>query len=175
MASFSMPAVDVASDEVKDHCCSACVEQSIEICADFYCETCLKLYCRQCIHHHGQLFKKHTPYGRNQMNKWPVSKKVKDFLLMCEVHKGETLKMFCDDHSQLCCTDCAFVNHRQCLKVEHIFKKNTNITELQQLSTKLETILHKMNSLHAKQEATIQSVQGSYDEQLQLGNTQENQ
>ncbi|KAH3701630.1 hypothetical protein DPMN_076620 [Dreissena polymorpha] len=61
---------------------------------------------------HNQLFSNHASFGRGDMNRWPVSKKVEVFLLKCDVHKEETLNMFCDEHSKLCCANCAFLNHR---------------------------------------------------------------
>ena len=97
------------SDEVKDFICSSCKEQAN---ADFYCKTCLKLYCGKCIQLHDKWFKKHSAYGRHEMNKWPVSKQVEEFLLKCEANKDDKIEMLCDDHSQLCCTKCAFNNHR---------------------------------------------------------------
>ncbi|XP_052230337.1 uncharacterized protein LOC127844280 [Dreissena polymorpha] len=37
---------------------------------------------------------------------------MEDLLLKCDVHREEKLKMFCQDHSQLCCSDCVLMNHR---------------------------------------------------------------
>ena len=88
--------------------CSSRKEQAN---ADFYCKTCLKLYCGKCIQLHDKWFKKHSAYGRNDMKEWPVSKLVEEFLLKCEAHKDDKIEMLCDDHSQLCCTKCAFNNH----------------------------------------------------------------
>ncbi|KAH3733841.1 hypothetical protein DPMN_040278 [Dreissena polymorpha] len=112
MATFSQSTIEKSSDMIQDFLCSTCEEEKLEESADYYCESCVKFYCRKCIHSHGQLFKKHSPHGRSDMKKWPVAKKVEDFLLKCAVHKEENLAMFCKDHSQLCCNNCAFLNHR---------------------------------------------------------------
>ena len=95
-----MSTLAIGSDEVKDYCCSTCEELTIEVDADVYCETCLKFYCRKCIHHHSQLFKTHSPYGRNNMNKWTVSKKLMEFLFNCEEHNENKIEMFWNEASK---------------------------------------------------------------------------
>ena len=112
MATFSQSTIDKGSDMVHDFLCSTCEDKKLDYTADFYCESCVKFYCGKCIGLHSQLFTKHSTFGRGDMKKWPVAKKVEDFLLKCDVHKEENLKMFCDEHSELCCTNCAFLNHR---------------------------------------------------------------
>ncbi|KAH3869844.1 hypothetical protein DPMN_033015 [Dreissena polymorpha] len=37
---------------------------------------------------------------------------MEDLLLKFDVHTNENLKMFCQDHSQLCCSDCVLLYHR---------------------------------------------------------------
>ncbi|XP_052236642.1 uncharacterized protein LOC127848303 [Dreissena polymorpha] len=168
MATFSQSTIEKGSDMIQDFLCSTCEDEKLDEMADYYCESCVKFYCRKCILMHGQLFKKHSPHGRGDMKKWPVAKKVEDFLLKCDVHTEENLNMFCEDHCQLCCTNCAFLNHRQCKRVvliSELVKKNS--TDLKKLSVSIQTILGEMKELQDKQEASILSAQSSYDEQLQ--------
>ncbi|KAH3749339.1 hypothetical protein DPMN_183836 [Dreissena polymorpha] len=115
MATFSQSTIEKGSDIIQDFLCSSCEDKKLDKMADFYCESCVKFYCVNCINLHSQLFTKHDTFGREHMKKWPVTKKVEDFLLKCNVHKDENLKMFCDEHSELCCTNCAFLNHRYSL------------------------------------------------------------
>ncbi|XP_052282936.1 uncharacterized protein LOC127879894 isoform X1 [Dreissena polymorpha] len=135
--------------------------------ADFYCETCVKFYCGKCIGMHSQLFIKHAPYGRGDLKKWPVAKQVEDFLLKCDVHKDKNIELFCDNHIELCCTNCAILNHRHCQKITLISDiVKSQSTDLQQLSVSIQTILKELKKLQDNQEASIQYVQSSYDEQL---------
>ncbi|KAH3750422.1 protein PML-like isoform X2 [Dreissena polymorpha] len=168
MATFSQSSIEKGSDMVQDLLCSTCEEEKLEESADYYCESCVKFYCGKCIHLHSQLFKKHSPHGRSDMKKWPVAKKVEDFLFRCDVHKEENLAMFCKDHSQLCCNNCAFLNHRRCKTVMLLsdLVKNTS-TDLKQVSVTIQTTLAKLKKLQGNQEVNIHSVQSSYDEQLQ--------
>ncbi|KAH3818812.1 hypothetical protein DPMN_120538 [Dreissena polymorpha] len=112
MATFSTSTIDKGSDMIQDFLCSTCEDNKLDSMADVYCESCVKFYCGKCINMHRELFTKHAPFGRGDMKNWPVAKKVEDFLLKCDVHKEESLKMYCDEHSELCCTNCAFLNHR---------------------------------------------------------------
>ncbi|KAH3749857.1 hypothetical protein DPMN_184372 [Dreissena polymorpha] len=111
MATFSKSTINKGSDFFQDFLCSTCEDTKLDKMADFYCESCVKIYCGNCIKMHSQLFTKHAPLGRGDMKKWPVTKTVEVFLLKCDIHKEENLKMFCDEHRELCCTNYAFLNH----------------------------------------------------------------
>ena len=106
-----------SSDLVMDYCCDACKEKHMEVSSEFFCKTCKKLFCGKCINLHSQLYEKHVSFGRGDMNKWPISKKIEDFLQTCEIHEDEKLKMFCQDHSQLCCTNCVLLSHRYVINI----------------------------------------------------------
>ncbi|XP_052226711.1 uncharacterized protein LOC127841689 [Dreissena polymorpha] len=99
------------------------------------------------------------------MKEWPVSKQVEEFLLKCQAHKDDKIEMLCDDHSQLCCTKCAFNDHSQCSKVTPISElTNSQPTDLQGLSVELETVMGGIKSLQINQEASVQSLQRTYKE-----------
>ncbi|KAH3771555.1 protein PML-like [Dreissena polymorpha] len=167
MATFLQSTIDKGSDILQDFLCSTCEDKKLDKMADFYCETCVKFYCGKCIGMHSQLFIKHAPYGRGDLKKWPVAKQVEDFLLKCDVHKDKNLELFCDNHIELCCTNCAIVNHRHCQKITLISDiVKSQSTDLQQLSVSIQTILKELKKLQDNQEASIQYVQSSYDEQL---------
>ncbi|KAH3700331.1 hypothetical protein DPMN_075307, partial [Dreissena polymorpha] len=107
----SVGSVHTSSDIVKDYDCDGCKSKTIQASADSFCETCLKCFCEKCLYYHDQVFANHLTYGRGEANKWPISKTIEDLLLKCDVHSNKKLKMFCEDHSQLCCSDCVLLNH----------------------------------------------------------------
>ncbi|XP_052220241.1 tripartite motif-containing protein 45-like isoform X2 [Dreissena polymorpha] len=157
-----------SSDLVKDYVCGPCESKTIEESADYFCAGCMKFFCRKCIYLHDQLYANHSKYGREETNKWPLTKAVEDLLLKCDVHKNEKLKMFCQDHSQLCCSDCAFLNHRQCTNVTLICDSVQKMSlDMQQLTINLQTILDELNKFKSTQESSIQSVEASYCKRLQ--------
>ncbi|KAH3824551.1 hypothetical protein DPMN_126388 [Dreissena polymorpha] len=159
--------IEKGSDMVKDFLCSTCEEQELDESADYYCGSCKKCYCCKCIHMHSQLFIKHSPYGRGDMKKWPVAKKVEDFLIKCDVHKEKNLEILCKDHSQLCCNFCVLLNHSKCKTVMLLsdFGNNTS-TDLKHVSDTIQTTLAELKELQNNLEASIQGVQSSFDEQL---------
>ncbi|KAH3716659.1 hypothetical protein DPMN_059385 [Dreissena polymorpha] len=125
MATFSQSTMETCSDSIIDFCCSPCLEHKIGQWAELYCDTCQKFYCAECVTLHGQLFGKHVTYGRGDTSKWPASKEVQDFLLKCDLHEDKHLEMYCNDHSQLCCTNCAFLNHSM-----HFWARKTSASGL---------------------------------------------
>ncbi|KAH3716600.1 hypothetical protein DPMN_059324 [Dreissena polymorpha] len=167
MATFSQSTVDKGSDSIIDFCCSPCLEHKIDQWAEFYCDNCQYFYCAKCVTPHGQLFGKHVTYGRGDTSKWPASKEVQDFLLKCDLHEDKHLEMYCNDHSQLCCTNCAFLNHRLCKKVTLISESARGpLPDLQQLSRKIQTILEEVKKLENHCNTNMLTLQASYDKLL---------
>ncbi|XP_052265573.1 uncharacterized protein LOC127868045 [Dreissena polymorpha] len=164
----SVDSVHKSSDSVKDYLCGSCESKHIEVSAAIFCETCLKYFCEECLHHHDHIFVNHLKYGRGETNKWPLTKTMEDLLMKCEVHNNKKLKMFCQDHSQLCCSDCVLLNHRQCTNLTPISESVKMMSvDLKQLSNKIQTILDEINKLKRAQEDNMQSVEGSYSEKLE--------
>ncbi|XP_052246553.1 transcription intermediary factor 1-alpha-like [Dreissena polymorpha] len=167
MATFSKSTMETCSDSIIDFCCSPCLEHKIDQWAELYCDTCQKFYCAECATLHGQLFGKHVTYGRGDTSKWPASKEVQDFLLKCDLHEDKHLEMYCNDHSQLCCTNCAFLNHRLCTKVTLISESARGpLPDLQQLSRKIQTILEEVKKLENHCNTNMLTLQASYNKLL---------
>ncbi|KAH3898622.1 hypothetical protein DPMN_022859 [Dreissena polymorpha] len=166
MTTSSQSSVELGSHEVKDYICNACEDQNnVETSADFYCKQCERFYCGNCIDPHGKVFAKHTTFGRVERDKWPVSKKVVDFLQTCDVHKDHKIDQFCNLHKQLCCPQCVSDQHSQCSKVTQISElTNSQPTGLEGLSVELETVMGEIKTLQISQEASIQSLQRTYKE-----------
>ncbi|XP_052252512.1 uncharacterized protein LOC127859294 [Dreissena polymorpha] len=164
----SVGSVHTSSDIVKDYDCDGCKSKTIQASADSFCETCLKCFCEKCLYYHDQVFANHLTYGRGEANKWPISKTIEDLLLKCDVHSNKKLKMFCEDHSQLCCSDCVLLNHRQCSNLALISESVKKLSvDMPQLSNKIQTILSELNKFTRVQEASIQSIEGSYSEKVE--------
>ncbi|XP_052265799.1 uncharacterized protein LOC127868186 isoform X1 [Dreissena polymorpha] len=167
MATFGGSVLN-SSDIVNDYVCGACESKNIDESADYFCGTCTKFFCGKCIRHHDQLYANHSKYGRGEPKKWPLAKKTEDLLLKCDVHNNKKIKMFCQDHSQLCCSDCVLLNHRQCANVALISESVKKLSlDMQQLSNNLQTILNDLCKFKSTQEASIQTVEVSYSDKLQ--------
>ncbi|XP_052275076.1 uncharacterized protein LOC127874641 isoform X2 [Dreissena polymorpha] len=163
------------SDVVMYYCCTICkTERSVEIDADFYCENekCLKYFCRTCINshrQHGWWFYKKYPYGKDKIRKWPLSKKMETSLLICIIHKGEKLTMFCRDHNHLCCSKCVELNHRRCLQVTLLPQAARGKSiDFKSLSVSTENTLSQMKQCQTYQEDRMKSLKVSYKEHERL-------
>ncbi|XP_052222665.1 transcription intermediary factor 1-beta-like [Dreissena polymorpha] len=155
------------SDLVRDYVCGACESKNIQEIADYFCASCTKFFCGKCVYFHDQLYANHPKYGREETYKWPLTKTMEDLLLKCDVHKDNKLTMFCQDHGQLCCTDCAFLKHRHCANVTAICDSVKKMAvDMQQLSNSIQTSLDELNTFKSTHEASIQSVEESYSERL---------
>ncbi|KAH3790960.1 hypothetical protein DPMN_169168 [Dreissena polymorpha] len=149
-------------------------ERSVEVDADFYCENekCLKYFCRTCINshrQHGRWFYKKYPYGKDKIRKWPLSKKMETSLLICIIHKGEKLTMFCPDHNHLCCSKCVELNHRRCLQVTLLPQAARGKSrDFKNLSVSTENTLSQMKQCQTYQEDRMKSLKVSYKEHERL-------
>ncbi|KAH3749964.1 hypothetical protein DPMN_184480 [Dreissena polymorpha] len=96
------------SEAIWDYICTAC--QALE--PQFHCEECCKCFCDSCVNLHNQLYKTHPVFGRERMEKWPIAKSTLNMLEQCGEHSDEKIKLFCEDHSRLCCHICVLLHHR---------------------------------------------------------------
>ncbi|KAH3792061.1 hypothetical protein DPMN_145551 [Dreissena polymorpha] len=93
---------------------------------------------------------------------------MEDLLLKCDVHNDKILEFFCQDHSQLCCTACVLLNHRQCTNMTLICESVKKMSlDMKHLSINLHSILGEINKFKSSQETSIQFVEASYNEKMQ--------
>ncbi|KAH3779130.1 hypothetical protein DPMN_180609 [Dreissena polymorpha] len=109
MAAASVSLQKNISETSSAYLCSTCKNKNT--CAEAYCKNCNSCFCGKCVKLHNQLFQDHATYGPKEKEKWPVAMATQEFLENCEVHKGKKLKLFCEDHTQLCCNTCVLLNH----------------------------------------------------------------
>ncbi|WAR30610.1 hypothetical protein MAR_033152 [Mya arenaria] len=94
------------SDLIRDYNCSKCEEDDLNTEAQHFCPQCEHYLCDKCVGVHGVYFKKHTVYGRREIQMWSGFS-----LDKCDQH-GDKLNVHCDDHKELCCSVCVALNHR---------------------------------------------------------------
>ncbi|KAH3696310.1 hypothetical protein DPMN_083773 [Dreissena polymorpha] len=169
MADTAMMSLQKGSDTITDFWCSPCQEDFVSTEADFYCEMCRNFYCFTCINLHSHLFKRHGIYGRKEMANWPAANGTVDLIAKCEEHPDKTLKVFCEDHLQLCCNTCVVMTHRQCTKLTLIseYSKTQTSLDFRQLSAKIQKIQTDFRELQQRHIYNLQSVKDSYTDQLQ--------
>ncbi|WAR26028.1 hypothetical protein MAR_011732 [Mya arenaria] len=111
MASNVEFSIQRGCDFIHDFACSPCEEDGLNTEAQHFCSQCTKHYCNNCVTKHNGLYKRHTVLDRKDVKKWAATPGTVDVLAGCERHPGESLKLVCGDHDQLCCHLCAAVDH----------------------------------------------------------------
>ncbi|KAH3826794.1 uncharacterized protein LOC127882163 [Dreissena polymorpha] len=156
---------DTSSDVTYDYCCNACEEDNVNKEALFYCQQCSKGFCDKCIDNHKKLFKKHQPFGRKELNKWPVAKAAIDLLLNCQQHPDHRIELFCEDHKKLCCVLCLLHDHKQCNKIVQTAEKakKMNKSDVQRLADTIVVEQHKLKNEIDTANECLQKLQEAYD------------
>ncbi|KAH3844266.1 tripartite motif-containing protein 5-like isoform X1 [Dreissena polymorpha] len=119
--------------------CEPCFRNKSSKAATVFCKDCSELFCDQCSHLHT-IFKpgKHDIIIVADIDsiRVVVDMKGKD---VCQEH-NEKIKFYCQDHSKLCCSKCAFL-HRKCEHVDEISSSYEQThSELNALKESLQTI-----------------------------------
>ncbi|KAH3749962.1 hypothetical protein DPMN_184478 [Dreissena polymorpha] len=97
------------------------------------------------------------------MEKWPIAKSTLAILEQCGEHSDEKIKLFCEDHSQLCCHICEALHHRSCSKVNLIEEINKYSTaDAHQLSSNIQKIQDELKKLKEIAEGNLLSLETTY-------------
>ncbi|XP_052778521.1 uncharacterized protein LOC128215961 [Mya arenaria] len=161
MASNVEFSIQRGCDFIHDFACSPCEEDGLNTEAQHFCSQCTKHYCNNCVTKHNGLYKRHTVLDRKDVKKWAATPGTVDVLAGCERHPGESLKLVCGDHDQLCCHLCAAVDHRQCSSIQHIadvakgVHKDPEFRQLPQRLAELRKRLEDMKNDRRKNGASL--------------------
>ncbi|XP_052806928.1 uncharacterized protein LOC128236110 [Mya arenaria] len=143
------------SDLIHDYGCSKCEEHDRNTEAQHFCQECEHYLCDNCVKLHNGYHKKHTVYGRGDIQKWA------GFALdKCDQH-GNKLEVHCDDHQELCCHVCVALNHRQCSSISHLpdlsrdFLKTAEFKQLPVAVDKMRSRLGELTNARLKYQASL--------------------
>jgi DNA anti-recombination protein RmuC len=108
---------------LKENLCQPCLSKDKQTVADKFCLTCNEFQCHDCLNVHNMLsiLKNHKLVSVKEANSFKMKA-----LDICDQH---SLEFFCEDEKKLCCSTCAFVNHRKChsvVEIEKITGKKTS-------------------------------------------------
>ncbi|XP_052215660.1 uncharacterized protein LOC127834096 isoform X6 [Dreissena polymorpha] len=143
--------------------CASCNDKNIVETAVCYCSKCEQCLCTQCCGLHDQLFSKHIKYGLEELENWPDCNDLVAFLQICEIHKNQSVDMFCKDHRRLCCYECVSSMHRNCTNVT-LDPAEMHSTEVHELLIRLQINLVKLNKLQSCCESRIHDLTTLYQE-----------
>ncbi|XP_056003393.1 uncharacterized protein LOC125662149 [Ostrea edulis] len=85
----------------------------------------------------------------------------------CPKHKRETVKFFCNDHQQSCCSTCIGTKHRKCESIDTVEDAAKNIKQNRQLDVLLgdmKNLEKKLTKAKGEQEINVAEIENSVDE-----------
>ncbi|XP_060579509.1 uncharacterized protein LOC132736400 [Ruditapes philippinarum] len=94
--------------------CRPCQRDDETVHAEGYCEACKEFLCSSCISAHRKLVitKSHMIKSRDEM---PTYQAESDPCTeLCDVHKNEIVKFYCQQHDSVGCGDCMVLQHTSC-------------------------------------------------------------
>ncbi|KAH3700269.1 hypothetical protein DPMN_075243 [Dreissena polymorpha] len=89
---------------------------------------------------------------------------MENYLLTCEIHEGEILTKFCQDHRLLCCSKCIDHAHRPCTQVTGLSQIKQQSLDVTKLSVRISNTLSRLKKLKRYREDNMKSIQGSHAE-----------
>ncbi|WAR19753.1 hypothetical protein MAR_001591, partial [Mya arenaria] len=130
--------------------------------AKYFCGNCSKYYCDTCLTLHAKLLKEHSVLGRKDVDKWMGQG---DALVTCDLHPSNVLKLYCEDHAELCCTLCVSLNHsRMCRNISMIADRTRGIHKMdnfKHLPAKVTEALASLNIVGENRKKNQNSLQAS--------------
>ncbi|XP_048750218.2 tripartite motif-containing protein 45-like [Ostrea edulis] len=148
--------------------CDACLRENESENAIGFCLSCSEYLCKMCTKYHKRQLhsRDHTICQLNEMkseNIFPESRNIHG----CPEHKKETIKFFCNDHQQSCCSVCIGTKHRKCESVDTVEDAAKNIKENGQLDALLGDVKNlekKLTKAKSEQEKNVAEIENSVDE-----------
>ena len=103
-----METVEEKKDSVKEKgdICTLCAEDELTNDAVGYCGKCVKYVCASCLRSHAKFLPDH--------NLITDLSKVKLRARFCDVHRDETVELYCEEHGCVFCKYCRRLKHKRC-------------------------------------------------------------
>ncbi|XP_060573182.1 transcription intermediary factor 1-beta-like [Ruditapes philippinarum] len=133
--------------------CQPCKGDGDIVQAEGYCENCNEFICSSCIKAHRKLAgtKNHVIKSKDEMLT-VLSSQSDPCTELCDVHKTEIVKIYCQDHNSVGCGDCTVLEHTSC-KVQLVSDVSCNYDNGDELVQLKHSIDHLMKNLDScKQE-----------------------
>ncbi|XP_062578149.1 uncharacterized protein LOC134240054 [Saccostrea cucullata] len=115
--------------------CMFCERDSKKIAAMYWCKTCVEAICDCCRHTHNliPILSNHKIIKLSEASQGNEPIDVDE---PCKHHKGKLLEVFCEDHSELCCSVCFATEHRRCTSVISIEEASSQLIDKEELEKK---------------------------------------
>ena len=118
-----------ASDKLYDIICGPCQTDNLDKQANHYCNECIEYLCNSCKDAHRKLAisKGHTILSGKQIAARTSGSQRSGFAPYCSCNKNQQVKFYCENHTEVFCSPCKMVKHRNC-KTADVQKKSAGYT-----------------------------------------------
>ena len=118
-----------ASDELYDIICGPCQTDNLDKQGNHYCNECREYLCKSCKDAHRKLAisKGHTILSGKQIPSRTSDSQRPGFAAYCSCNKNQQVEFYCEDHTEVFCSPCKMVKHRNC-KTADVQEKSAGYT-----------------------------------------------
>lgn len=150
--------------------CSNCEEGNL---ADWYCDNCADWLCTQCktAHARVRLTKDHVVTQKTNDEVRRIRGIVSNEKLLCQIHKEELARNFCQDCQILTCDECqisSHKNHRYSFIDEAVQSQKTNLQSLVNKVRDVRLILTKIEQTRHDQQSDIDRIERQTIDDIKL-------
>ena len=138
-----------ASDELYDIICGPCQTDNSDKQGNHYCNECREYLCNSCKDAHRKLAisKGHTILSGKQIPVRTSGSQRSGFAPYCSCNKNQQVGFFCEDHTEVFCSPCKMVKHRNC-KTADVQEKSAGYTTAQvnSILAKIKSLIHEFDT-----------------------------
>ncbi|CAF0861993.1 unnamed protein product [Adineta ricciae] len=150
--------------------CSNCEEGNV---ADWYCDNCVDWLCTQCKNAHARvrLTKDHTVTQKSTEEAKQIRKMMSNERLLCQIHKEELARNFCQDCQTLTCDECQITqhkNHRYSFIDEAVQNQKSNLQSLVNKVRDVRLMLNKIQATRSQQRSEIDQTEQRVIDDIKL-------
>ncbi|UJR10106.1 hypothetical protein I4U23_014328 [Adineta vaga] len=150
--------------------CSNCEEGNV---ADWYCDNCADWLCTQCKNAHARvrLTKDHTVTQKNNEEARQIRRMTQSEKLLCQIHKEELARNFCQDCQILTCDECQITlhkNHRYLFIDEAIQTQKVNLQTSVDKVRDVRLMLNKIQTTRNQQRSDINQTEQRVIDDIKL-------
>ena len=135
--------------------CTFCNDDGLLRYAVAYCDKCVKYVCTSCLKSHAKFLPDHRLIDGEMAD----SNKVKLRAPLCEIHRDQTVELYCEDHGCVFCKFCRRLKHKQCcVKTVDDAMKDRNV------EAEFESIFGNLTQLQEHMEKKRDENQAKFDD-----------
>ena len=145
-----------ASDELYDAICGPCQTDNLNKQAHHYCNECRKYLCNSCkdVHRKLAISKNHAILPAKQIPAPTSGSQRLVFAPYCSCNKNKQVEFCCEDHTEVICSPCKMVKHRNC-KTADVQEKSAGYTTAQvnSILAKITSLIHEFDTMQKQRKS----------------------